>query len=114
MTTDTDAPIAEVVRAARAAGRAVTIVPAGATKAESLDIFADALRLPEWFGRNLDALADSLGEYAAALSGPTELVWDGVAEILAAEPRSYTALRAVLTEAESAHRDLHVTVVHRT
>jgi hypothetical protein len=33
-----------------------------ASKADVLERFAQALRFPDWFGRNFDALADSLGD----------------------------------------------------
>lgn len=44
------------------------------TKASLLDGLADALDLPEWFGRNWDALADSLCD----LPRPTVLLIDGL------------------------------------
>ena len=45
-------------------GDEVSVVPAGETKAESIDLFAEVLDFPDWFGRNLDALADCLHDLA--------------------------------------------------
>ena len=53
-----------VEEAAAAAGRAFARadLSAARTREAVLDAVADALRLPEWFGRNLDALEESLGD----------------------------------------------------
>jgi hypothetical protein len=49
-------------------------------KAGFLDVCATAFDLPRWFGRNWDALADSLGDRS---TGEPELVlWDGWRELL--------------------------------
>lgn len=47
------------------------------TKASLLDGVATALELPAWFGRNWDALADSL----CGLRHPTVLLIDGLARL---------------------------------
>lgn len=49
-------------------------------KAGFLDVCATAFDLPRWFGRNWDALADSLGDRS---TGEPEIVlWDGWRELL--------------------------------
>ncbi len=53
-----------VAEAAAAAGRpcARADVASARTREEALDAVAEALRFPAWFGRNLDALEESLGD----------------------------------------------------
>lgn len=54
----------DIVRAAEANGCTVFRVDlqGAGSKGEALQAIAQALRFPAWFGGNLDALADSLGE----------------------------------------------------
>ncbi|MDU0314511.1 barstar family protein [Phycicoccus sp. M110.8] len=106
-----------LVRSARDDGRQVLVVPAGATVAQSLDWFAESLRLPEWFGRNLDALADCLHDLAE--EDPHEgtdgrvLVWDRVAALKVVDPDGFDGIRSVLVEVEDEHPSLAVVVVDR-
>jgi RNAse (barnase) inhibitor barstar len=108
--------VADVVREAQRDGDHVSVVPAGATKAESLDLFAEVLRFPDWFGRNLDALADCLHDFAEE---PLEagrlrhLVWDGVALLRRSHPESYQDLTGVLAEVTEDHDAFVVTVLDR-
>ncbi len=115
--------VAGLVRQAAASGARVVVVPAGETKAESLQWFAEVLHFPDWFGHNLDALADSLGDWASGASrNGTDgadagrsclLVWDGVAALAAADPGAYADLRSVLADVDGDHADLDITVVER-
>jgi RNAse (barnase) inhibitor barstar len=108
--------IAEVVRAAQRHGDEVSVVPAGATKAESIELFAEVLAFPEWFGRNLDALADCLHDYAEEPSedGATRhLVWDGVAQLRRNHAEGYHDIASVLAEVSADHDTLAVTVLDR-
>lgn len=50
-------------------------VSAAPTKEGVLDAFAQGLDFPEYFGRNLDALADCLGEFADSASKPATVLW---------------------------------------
>ena len=59
--------------ALRAAGWHVGVLESPRTKAEALEGLGRALAVPRWYGRNLDALADCLGD----LARPTALVWRG-------------------------------------
>ena len=92
------------------------MVPAGATKAESIDLFAEVLDFPDWFGRNLDALADCLHDFAEEPredGGLRHLVWDGVAPC-AHPPRGLpTTSAGVLAEVSADHDTFVVTVLDR-
>ena len=108
--------IAEVVREAQRHGGEVSVVPAGATKAESIDLFAEVLDFPDWFGRNLDALADCLHDYAEEPheDGLTRhLVWDGVARLRREHPEGYEDITSVLDEVSADHDTFVVTVLDR-
>lgn len=54
-----------------------------ATAADFHDAIADALVLPSYYGRNLDALADCLGD----VDGSQLLLWDDWGTLARAEPR---------------------------
>ena len=94
---------------ARDAGRPATVVTASRTKAATLRAFASALDLPEWFGHNLDALADALDGVAAA--GPADLIVAGLERLRQADETSYRGVIGVLRTVARAHPDLHVTVI---
>ncbi|MER6345797.1 barstar family protein [Streptomyces sp. NPDC001595] len=83
---------------------AVTLDLGGVTgKAELMDRCARALRLPDWFGRNWDALADSLGDHTLWPDGAVErglLIvvrnWQGYAK---ARPDEWEIAQEVFGEA---------------
>lgn len=111
-----EVPIAQVVREAQSRGADVTVVPAGSTKAESIDLFAEVLHFPDWFGRNLDALADCLHDYAEELpeeGGGRHLVWDGVAALRRTHPEGFDDISDVLGEVTADHEGFSVTVLDR-
>ncbi|UXY26382.1 barstar family protein [Streptomyces sp. HUAS TT20] len=93
--------------------RVVTLDLGGvADKAAFMDRFAQALALPDWFGRNWDALADSLGDPSfwppdAAENGLL-LVVGGWLEYAAARPDEWAVALEVFTEASG--RDPLLTV----
>ena len=105
--------IVALIRSARAHGRVVHLVPAGADKATSLSAFADALAFPDWFGGNLDALADSLRTFVRQVAVPVEVIWDGVRTLSEEDPEALAGIRSVLEDTATAHPELHVTVVDR-
>lgn len=109
--------LAELVRQAHRDGEDVVVVPSGGTKAETLEWFADALHFPSWFGKNLDALADCLHDWAelrpAGDAEARHLVWDGVAALRVADSQSYQGICGVLDEVQEDHPMLVVTVVDR-
>ncbi|WP_170219432.1 barstar family protein [Nocardioides litoris] len=55
---------------------------------------AEALGFPEWYGRNLDALAECLRDVPAE----TVLLWDSWAPLARAEPRVFTLAVDLLGE----------------
>ncbi|MEO7071010.1 MAG: barstar family protein [Nostocoides sp.] len=105
--------IVALIRSARDKDRDVRLVPAGATKAESLAHFAASLAFPHWFGGNLDALADSLTTMVRESARPVEVIWDGVRTLENEDHDAYVAIRAVLADVNDAEDGLHVTAVHR-
>ena len=108
--------IAEVVREAQRAGDHVLVVPAGTTKANSLDLFGEVLSFPDWFGRNLDALADCLHDFAEQpLDGARarHLVWDGVAPLRREHQDTFEDIAGVLDEVSQDHAGFVVTILDR-
>ncbi len=71
-------------------------VAAAQSKDQVLDAFAAALDFPDYFGRNLDALAECLHDFAAAASAPTTVVWRVDAGF--ETTRSYRLIREILAE----------------
>ncbi|WP_435743916.1 barstar family protein [Nocardioides sp. SYSU DS0663] len=67
------------------------------TKAAVLEALGDALGFPDWWGRNLDALADCLGDIEAP--SRTLLLWDGWAGFAADDPRGFGLVRRLLADA---------------
>ena len=106
---DVDGVVADAV----GEGREVHLVRAAATKAATLEAFADALDFPAWFGANLDALSDCLHHLARHAEGESELVVDGLAALGEEDPFALAQLRGVLGEVALAHPRFHVTVVER-
>lgn len=70
------------------------------TDVDSVSAFYDEVatswELPEWFGRNLDALFDVLGDLTEE---PTVLVWDGLLELSDVDPMHAAAVLDVLRDA---------------
>ncbi len=113
----TSGPVGRLVQQAYAAGHAVRVVPAPAprlrpeaAKRAVLDTFARGLDLPEWFGRNLDALVDALRELADDSDRIIELIWD-TGDLAAVDPRLLGAVLSVLEQVEAERDDLTVTVL---
>jgi Barstar (barnase inhibitor) len=89
-------PAAEVVADARRQGVAVHRIGPVATKAELLAGFARALRFPDWFGGNWDALSDALRDLSWLPEGPHVVVWAGASK---ADPAAYETALEVLQQA---------------
>jgi hypothetical protein len=72
-------------------------------KAGLMDRCARALRLPDWFGRNWDALADSLGDHTVWPEGAAErgllLVVRGWRPFAKARPDEWETAQEVFGEA---------------
>jgi RNAse (barnase) inhibitor barstar len=87
-------PAASVASEMAGRGWDVGVVPPSTTDAELWDGLVDALGLPGWFGRNLDALEEALGERVR----PTALVLAGWSAYARAHPERWDRLLHVLTE----------------
>ena len=88
----------DLVGEARAAGwQALALDTRQVTSFEGFyDEVATAWELPEWFGRNLDALFDVLGDLAQR---PTLIVWDGLHELGDIDPVRTSAVVDLLRDA---------------
>lgn len=88
----------DLVGEAQAAGwQALSLDTRRVTSFEGFyDEVATAWALPEWFGRNLDALFDALGDLAQR---PTLIVWDGLRELADVDPVQTSAVVDVLRDA---------------
>lgn len=95
---DSDAAPDVVRREAEQAGWSYTLLDTSDVqdKAGFLDVCATAFDLPRWFGRNWDALADSLGDRG---TGEPELVlWEGWKNLLDADHDTVAVALQILTE----------------
>lgn len=106
---DLDGLIADAVEE----GRQVQVVRGGATKAATLEAFSHELNFPEWFGMNLDALADCLDTLARESEGEWEIVWDDAAALRDADPRAAAGIESVLRDLDEEHPSVHVTIINR-
>ena len=79
------------------------------TKIQSLSDFYDeiarALSLPEYFGRNLDALADVL---STDIEGPLEIVWESSSASKKALKKDYSKIAALLKRIAKERDDFKV------
>ena len=90
--------LATIARAAAKAGWRVARVESTPEtgKQELLAAFKTALGFPDWFGHNLDALADCLGD--VAFEPGTLIVWDGADHFAAADPSTSRAVFTILRQ----------------
>jgi hypothetical protein len=101
-------PLAPALGAAEAAGWTTLRLDLDGvrTKAALMDRCARALELPEWFGRNWDALADVMNDLSWLPPAPGRLLavtsWRGYA---AARPADWETLREILEGAVDFWRD---------
>ena len=96
------------------AGRRSLVIPAADSKKAVLATFGEALDFPEHYGVNLDALNDSLHDFADAISDdgqePLTLIWQ-VPAVFRTD-RSFGVICEILQDAESyAGQDLSVIAV---
>lgn len=86
---------AEVQRSVEHAGARFGYVDGWAhqTKAEFLAAVAKALSFPDWFGQNLDALADCLDDLDES---PVVLLWDGWGTLARSEPDTFALVLEIL------------------
>lgn len=104
----------ELKEQAADAGRRSLVVPAADSKKAVLETFGEVLDFPEHYGVNLDALNDSLHDFADAITengnAPVTVLWLVAAPFRA--DRSFGVVCEILQDAERyAGRDLAVTAV---
>jgi RNAse (barnase) inhibitor barstar len=97
-------PVADAVAAATEHGLTPYVVPEQSSKAALLDAIARALSFPAWFGHNLDALADCLGDLSWLPDGPLALIWQRPSALRSADPASYAAVNEILARAAEESR----------
>lgn len=93
---------ASVLDAVRGSGWATLALDLGGVldKAAFMDRCADALSLPDWFGRNWDALADCLTDLSWAPDAPGRLlVVSGWREYAEAAPGDWAVAQEVFADA---------------
>lgn len=95
-------------------GRRSLVVPAADSKRAVLETFGEVLSFPEHYGVNLDALNDSLHDFADSISengeDPVTVLWEVAAQFRG--DRSFGVICEVLQDAENyAGNDLAVTAV---
>lgn len=96
-------PAKAAAEAAFARGAHPHVVDGGPIdKAATLDAIAAAMSFPDYFGRNLDALYDMLTDLSWLPSGEHVLIWTGSEALRAADPKTYLAIRSVLSDAQRA------------
>lgn len=106
-------PVARAAAAAREAGQPCAVLDLAGVrdKAGFLDACAEQLGLPDWFGRNWDALADLLGDPdSLPLAAGGVLVVRGWGELAAASPGDWETARAVLGDSAADARESGVGV----
>ncbi len=96
------------------AGRRPLVIPAADSKKAVLQTFGEALDFPEHYGVNLDALNDSLNDFADAVAhdgqAPVTVIWQVPAAFRA--DRSFGIICEILQDAERyAGNDLNVIAV---
>ncbi len=68
-------------------------------KRTALDGIAAVLAFPEWAGRNLDALYDSLTDLSWLPEGEHVLIWSGHQVLAEFDPKAYRRISSVLQDA---------------
>ena len=96
------------------AGRRPLVIPAADSKKAVLQTFGEALDFPEHYGVNLDALNDSLNDFADAVAqdgqAPVTVIWQVPAAFRA--DRSFGIICEILQDAERyAGNDLNIIAV---
>ncbi|MFF0271103.1 barstar family protein [Kribbella sp. NPDC004536] len=110
-----DAPGADHVRrAAAAAGFGFVLLDTGEIhdKAGFLDLCATAFDLPRWFGRNWDALADSLSDRSTG--SPEVVLWTGLRNLLEHDHDTVDVALQIFTEDTTNSGQLRVLIAEAT
>jgi len=95
-------PAQDVAAQARARGATVGVAEYTGDRRALLAAFGRALRFPGWYGRNLDALHDSLTDLSWLPPGEVVLVWTGEQAMRRVDPRGHRAVLDTLASAVEA------------
>lgn len=90
----------------------VHVVDGGVDRSDVYDHFVEDLGLPEHFGRNLDALMDSLRDVADLHQSPWTLVWRP-GHAAGPDGTSDQGILGVLSSLEEEYPDLSVVIADR-
>ena len=101
-------PVAALAGRLVEAGWAAPIIDgyAAADRAAFLRACADALRLPEWFGHNWDALHDCLIDLSWLTGVGRVVFWEGAATLADADPSSWRTACEVFASAAAVRAEL--------
>lgn len=102
-----------LVRSEQETGREVSVVPAGADKAESLRRFGEVLSFPPYVGANLDALYDALRTWAQDRPGGQSLIWDETRSLRDGDGAAYDGIVGVLRDLAEDAPQVYVVIVDR-
>ena len=78
-----------------------------------LEAFAADLDLPDWFGRNWDALLDALRDLDVPRGQTLELVWDHVSELRGHDHDTYETVSTSSSRCRTSATTLRITVIAR-
>lgn len=76
------------------------VVDGPGSKAKFMTAIATALSFPDWFGRNLDALADSVGDLSWLPAGEHLLIWRDPQRLQGGDMYTYHHIEEILTSAD--------------
>ncbi|MBN9099167.1 MULTISPECIES: barstar family protein [unclassified Pseudonocardia] len=99
------ASAAEVAADARLRGAAVAVVGTFDERRALLAAIGRELRFPAYYGGNLDALEECLGDLSWLPAGEVVLVWDGSEALRQTDPRGHRVLLEVLAAATESTAD---------
>ncbi len=103
--------VTDLLTAAEAAGRQVSLVRARAGKRATIEAFARVLHFPPWHGHTLDALSDCLTDWAERTAGEQEVVIDDARRL--SDRDATGGITEVLTDLVREHPHVHVTLIDR-
>jgi len=92
-------------------GARFAILPGPRTKGDIIDALTRALGLPDWTGRNWDALEEVLAHPEPALAGPIVIAWHDPTHLDAADAATFGAIVTSAAEARSQAGDGSLLVV---
>lgn len=76
------------------------VVDGPGSKAKFMTAIADALSFPDWFGRNLDALADCVRDLSWLPAGEHLLIWRNPDALRGGDAMTFHHIEDILTEAD--------------